>query len=306
VDTGIDVSHPDFESENGLSRILYIWDQNDTSGDNPEGYNYGREWTKAQIDSGSCTAADVSGHGSHVAGSAAERERLPAASTAEWLPTRTSFSSVTILRPRLRHRRRRYILQKSVELGRPCVINLSLGYQSGNHRADDPFNASMDSLLDTYGAEGRVIVWAMGNDGDSDVHSLNVLTPMTGLSVELSMDATPMYAVFYYDSNQTVPVMLVDPSSNINIAFTTNAVSYGANTMLQVGTYPTGEKYVVVKINSTTHGTWNVVFQNIGKTISIHGYIYDNSGQNYFPSAIPRVRFQFGGAGSRAIAVRRE
>lgn len=305
VDTGIDVNHPDFESVNGLSRILYIWDQNDASGNNPAGYNYGREWTKAQIDAGSCAVSDVVGHGTHVAGIAAGTGDVSGgvysgmAPDANIIfvcynPSTTAYVIDGIA----------YILQKSVELGRPCVINLSLGYQAGNHRADDPFNASIDSLLDTYGSQGHIIVWAMGNEGDAGIHYTNNLTPVNDLAVRISMDVTPMYAIFFYDSNQTVPVALVDPSGNTNIAFTTETIAYGTGSMIQNGVYPTGENYVVVKVNSTTHGIWKVVFKDINQTIFINGYIYDNSyGENKFVSAALLGSLSSSAAQSRAIAV---
>lgn len=71
IDTGIDINHPTFQDNNGNTRILSIWDQNEVISSPPSGYNYGREWSSTQINNGSCMHVDEKGHGTHVAGIAA-------------------------------------------------------------------------------------------------------------------------------------------------------------------------------------------------------------------------------------------
>lgn len=50
IDSGIEYTNPVFRRENGESRILAIWDQTDQSGSVPEGFEYGSEYKKEQID----------------------------------------------------------------------------------------------------------------------------------------------------------------------------------------------------------------------------------------------------------------
>jgi len=74
IDTGIDFNHPDFKDASGNTRIQFIWDQNQISGSTiPMPYNYGIEWTAAQINASVCTHDDNAnfGHGTHVSGTAA-------------------------------------------------------------------------------------------------------------------------------------------------------------------------------------------------------------------------------------------
>ena len=49
IDSGIDYTDPVFRRENGESRILAIWDQEEQSGNVPSGFEYGSEYTQAQI-----------------------------------------------------------------------------------------------------------------------------------------------------------------------------------------------------------------------------------------------------------------
>ena len=49
LDTGIDYTHPAFQDSSGSTRIDYIWDQSIQTGTPPEGYYYGSEYTREQI-----------------------------------------------------------------------------------------------------------------------------------------------------------------------------------------------------------------------------------------------------------------
>ena len=74
VDTGINYSSPAFRNTDGSSRIKYIWDQT-IKGNAPEGYYYGSEYTKEQIDAALKSVnpnelvptEDTNGHGSYIA-----------------------------------------------------------------------------------------------------------------------------------------------------------------------------------------------------------------------------------------------
>lgn len=74
VDTGIDYRSPAFRNSDGTSRIKYIWDQS-ISGNTPEGYFYGSEYTKEMIDAALrapepediVPSQDINGHGTFIA-----------------------------------------------------------------------------------------------------------------------------------------------------------------------------------------------------------------------------------------------
>lgn len=70
IDTGIDITHPDFKDSLGNTRILWIWDHTlAAAGNTPQPYNYGQEFSAADINGGLASATDdIGAHGTHVTG----------------------------------------------------------------------------------------------------------------------------------------------------------------------------------------------------------------------------------------------
>ncbi len=175
LDTGIDIAHPDFSDENG-TRILKLWDISDTSNDKtPENYNFGREYTKADIDSDpeSVLQVDIDGHGTHVAGTAAGGGKgnpnfRGVAYNSDLIivkgirdEEKATFSDADIIAGC------QYIFEEAKKLGRPAVINLSLGGVIGPHDGKSLLSLALSSLTD----EGYIIVSSAGNSGDMDIHA---------------------------------------------------------------------------------------------------------------------------------------
>lgn len=176
-DTGIDWQHPDFSDENG-TRVLYLWDMSDQSGmGHPSGYDWGREYTKEQIDSSpeNVFEKDYNGHGTHVAGIAAgngggKENFTGIAPKADIIfvkgvrePMAAEFTDGDIIAGC------NYIFQKANQLGKPCVINLSLGTSFGPHDGEDLLSKALSNLVEEK--PGRVIVAAAGNSGSFPIHS---------------------------------------------------------------------------------------------------------------------------------------
>jgi subtilisin family serine protease len=173
-DTGIDVNHPDFKSENG-TRILKLWDMSDLSTDNtPENFDYGREYTKAQIDNtiSSVNQKDYNGHGTHVAGIAAGN-----GSAAQNFKGVAYNSELLIVKGTRENDAQfadgdiisgcQYIFQEAQKLGKPAVINLSLGSPIGPHDGTGLLALAISSLVN----KGNIIVASAGNNGDLPIHA---------------------------------------------------------------------------------------------------------------------------------------
>jgi subtilisin family serine protease len=188
VDSGIDYTHADFRS-GGASRILALWDQTDT-GASPGPPNFGAlgfscsslnsnantgntnspddddctstEWSQATLTALTAREADTNGHGTHVAGIAASNGNagsspgtyIGGAPQAGIIFVKTGFWNDEIIDGV------KYIAAKAAALGKPAVINLSLGGQIDPHDGTSPFDAAIAAV-----AANTPVVVAMGNDG---------------------------------------------------------------------------------------------------------------------------------------------
>lgn len=181
IDTGIDWQHPDFRmaADASKTRIKFLWDMSDITGPPPTGFGSsgGTEYDEAQINaalagSGTVNAQDQAGHGTHVAGIAGGLNGMaPDADLIIVKATRSggqSFSSTDVVTAL------DYIDKKATELGKPYVVNLSLGGQQGPHDGRSSEAEAIDNLVGP-GIEDKVAVVAAGNDGNNRIHSRGIL-----------------------------------------------------------------------------------------------------------------------------------
>ncbi len=194
VDTGIDYKHEDFiDDTTGKSRILYIWDQTLTAqgGEVVPAAGYGVEYNQAQINdeidgtlTGFVREEDTNGHGTHVAGIAAGDGSAtngdePAgkykgmAPEAELIIVKTDLTSDHIIDGV------NYIFDKASFLGKPAVVNLSLGTHQSPHDGTGSVSYAIDESIETAGSEtkGRVVVVAAGNEGSDKIHAEANISP---------------------------------------------------------------------------------------------------------------------------------
>lgn len=167
LDSGIYFDHEDFKNPDGTSRIRFIWDQRVNSTINPPApYGYGQEWSWIDINNGSCThvePANQFGHGTTVAGAATGNGRANGffkgvAPEAEIIVVgvRTQNNFLPAVADAVD-----YIFKKADALGKPCVINTSLGTYFGSHDGKDLTSQIIEALLEER--PGRVVVASAGN-----------------------------------------------------------------------------------------------------------------------------------------------
>ncbi|XYI01352.1 S8 family serine peptidase [Sorangium sp. So ce1128] len=187
VDTGVDVTHPDFRDENGKTRIKWM-----LQAGSPRGLHasFEHKYGCDDPDQSSCAVfsdvdidamlakgepsilRDITGHGTHVASIAAgnggpmvsERPRYvgvaPAATLIVAAPSRPGegFEDPDILKAV------QFIFDRAEELNMPAVVNLSVGSDFGPHDGTSPLEAGLAAMV---GGDhrGRAIVVAAGNSG---------------------------------------------------------------------------------------------------------------------------------------------
>ena len=203
IDTGIDWTHKDFMKQAAgaaagdpetVTRVKYYWDQSDTADDAPPsdlGLSYGHQYTEADLnaalsgyDNGwdpitnqfgplaagypiKASARDSDGHGTHVAGSAAGDGSgsgfAGGAPEADLVIVKFDFdgsrnSDAAIIDGI------RYIFERAAALGKPAVINMSLGSDYGPHDGTTLEERGLDDLA----GPGKMVIVAAGNPGNND------------------------------------------------------------------------------------------------------------------------------------------
>lgn len=166
VDGGFEYGHINFYSSDETSlRIKRVWDQTSSVGNAPAGFNYGTELT----DSAEIVAKKVdmtsTFHGSHVAGIAAGGDlksgfygMAPDADIVMVTYKETESNIVDAVK---------YIFDYAQSVGKPCVVNLSLGSHYGPHDG----TSTTDQALSSLTGPGRIVVGATGNEGAEKLHA---------------------------------------------------------------------------------------------------------------------------------------
>ncbi len=184
VDSGIDLSHPEFLGEDGNSRVVAFWDMTQ-EGTPPEGFLHGAAYTGEEIAAGLVSPAGGSGHGTAVAAVAAGRSGVaPEASIAA--VKLASARTTDIMRAV------KYLMDQAEEKGMPCVVNISYGTNFGSHQGQSLFEAYIDQAAQ----RGRsAVVCAAGNEGSGAHHFRGQL--MEGGSVDAEFTVSTRREMVY-------------------------------------------------------------------------------------------------------------
>jgi minor extracellular serine protease Vpr len=320
-DTGIDWDHPDFRDpvDPTKSHILRIWDQTLTATGGeapPAGFSYGVEYTQAQINDeldGSpanfVREKDINGHGTHVAGTAAgngmalaSRKYTGLAPEADIIfikggnnsfPQSNTVDAIT------------YLKALSVSLGRPIVLNMSIGGLSGPHDGTAVHELAVDDF--TTSGPGRVVVISAGNDNGSLKHTR--FTAPAGGSVNttiVSPNTTTASDVFqfsaYASTTTDITVTVTAPggetvtaAANVNTAVNVISSGFTVNLNNQI-LASNGKRYFNVYITrngantQTPAGNWVINVANAtGSDLVMDGWL------NYSNSTLPSVPSIVGG-----------
>lgn len=192
IDTGIDYQNPVFQYEDGSSKIVSIWDQTDRRGTPPNGFYFGSEYKKEQIEEALRSenplsivpSTDNNGHGTFLAGVAAGRKDeanrfLGAAPDAEIVVVKlkeakqnlrdfyfipkdvAAYSEVEIMMALS------YLLEVTEREEKPMIICFGLGSNQGTHIGSTYLSDYLNwiSLRKGFG-----VIIAAGNEGNANHH----------------------------------------------------------------------------------------------------------------------------------------
>jgi subtilisin family serine protease len=285
IDTGIDISHPDFKDSLGNTRILWVWDHVLATGPNaPQPYNYGQQFSASDINSGLASATDDLGaHGTHVTGIAASNGNTNivfkgAAPKADIIAVRLNFNQADNSWLGSVADAVKYIFDKADSLNKPCVINISAGTYYGSHDGRDLAAQTIDNLISAQ--YGRSLVAAAGNAGNI-AHHLQHLHASGGdtLLTWFYNTSAPIYIEMWADTADF---------KNIRVAIGADVTTPNIKSVAQKPFIGITGNVGVLKndsiISNTGHrlATYQTYGQLIGNKYSFIYYINPDSAFDYF------------------------
>ena len=186
IDFGFDYNHPTFyDTLHSKYRIKRVWELNST-GTPPPGYNYGKEITDTLLIKAQGTDNTKQTHGTWVVGMAAGSGygSNPANTRFRGMAYEADLVLVGVRRDSIEQEWLQgsfsdfidginYIYTYAASVGKPCVVNISWGSQSGPHDGSTLFNLACNNLT----GPGKILVMSAGNEGQENIHLSKTFTP---------------------------------------------------------------------------------------------------------------------------------
>ena len=301
IDTGIDYTNPAFRDENGNSRILAIWDQTIQTGTPPEGFLYGSEYRREEINRALqaedpysiVPARDENRHGSAMAGVAAGsnvrtgRQYLGAAPNADIV--------VVKLKESKEYLRQFYLVpdgvpayqENDIMLGvkyadsfarlftRPVVICLGLGTNMGDHTGSSALSRYLNAIALR---RSRAVVVGGGNEGNASHHyygTLNAEERTRDVEVRVGDNALGFWMEIWGRLPDTMNVSVRSPGGetispirlNLNQSITYNFVYEKSKVTIDATLVEasSGEELIRLRVQAPTPGIWTFRISAIGE-----------------------------------------
>ncbi|HHY0136410.1 TPA: bifunctional germination protease/germinant receptor pseudoprotease CspBA [Clostridioides difficile] len=273
ADTGIDYLHPDFIYPDGTSKIVYLWDQT-KEGTPPDGFYIGTEYTREDInraiaENDPSLSQDEVGQGTMLSGICSglgnvNSEYAGIAEDSELIIIKLGkidgfYNSAMLFAAS------QYAYKKAFELGRPLVINMSLG------------TSSLAGLTNRSNSEkafftrGLCITAGAGNEGNTQTHTSGIIPHVGGsveVELELNEDEEELSLELWLNRPDKADVIIVSPTgeesksvgiSNYNKVtglFDLEGTEYSITYI-----YPTtfsGQQFTNVTLKNAKRGVWKI------------------------------------------------
>lgn len=328
IDTGIDYTHDAFKNADGTTRIHSIWDQTIQTGQVPEGFFYGSEYTSEQINLALNSADPLSivpstdeiGHGTFLAGIAAGTES-----------PENDFSGVVpnagIVVVKLRQAKQftrnffsipqdavcfqetdilfgiNYLLSVANRLMRPLSICIGFGTSQGGHDDRGTLSSYLSAIADIRGIGVTI---AAGNEGNTGHHyesiiargveyetvELRVGPNESGFSMELWGDSPATFSIdILSPTGEFIPRIPARIGETRVIRFIfEETIIYVDYQLIEA---QTGDQMILIRFNRPTEGIWRFrVYSNVDLDSRFNMWLPISnfiSDQTYFTQPTPEI-----------------
>lgn len=296
IDTGIRYQLDAFRDAEGNSRILSIWDQTIQDGEPPEGFLYGTEYSREEINQALQSerpfdivpSTDENGHGTAMASSAA------GSILDQGLTFRGAAPQADIVMVKLKEAKNylreyylvaddavayqendimeavKYLEQMAVTFVRPVVIVLGIGTNLGDHTGTSPLG---DYLNRVSVRRSRAVVVCGGNEGDKEHHYRGTVPDQVEIRVEENTKGFCME--LWDDTSDAYSVTIRSPGGEVTSAIESqNGVDQWFSfifekTKIYVGTLlveqKSGEGLFFFRFENPTPGVWSIMVSPAGR-----------------------------------------
>ncbi|MGC5815965.1 S8 family peptidase [Clostridium perfringens] len=212
LDTGIDYTHNAFKDDEGNTRIEYIYDlENGVVYDK----NKINEALKSEDPFSIVPEIDLSGHGTHVAGIACAGGNINfdnygvAYKSSIAMVKITGENSLSAALSTQLMRGLKFLMDKSNEINKPLVVNISLSTNDGSHNG----SSLLEKYIQTFTQlQKAVIVVAAGNEGNSAHHVGGEMKKEEDLDLNIGEGEKGIILDFYKPVLVDVSVEVISPT----------------------------------------------------------------------------------------------
>lgn len=291
IDTGIDYRNPVFMNSDNTTRIVSIWDQTIESDNYPEGFYYGTEYSREQINEALKNPAPLTvvpstddlGHGTALAGVAAGSPDSQSgfsgvAPGAEFIIVKLKSAKpylkefFIIPENAICYQENdiifgvKYLSQIAGSLNRPLVISLGIGTGQSDHTGNRIISRYLGTLSNDT---GNSVVVSAGNEGNRKHHYYgNINNPLNSDNVFLNVGKNePGFSMqFRSTSPNLFRIRLYAPTGDFIAAIPTDSnrtlvYTYQDTTIIvdsQLQEPLTSTQFIVFRIRSPIPGIWRL------------------------------------------------
>lgn len=337
VDTGIDFSHEAFINADNTTRIYSIWDQTIQDGQGPEWFEYGKEFTREEINAALAdeeplsliTTRDDNGHGTFMAGVAAGNEipdkdfsgvaplsELVVVKCKEAKNSYREFYRVRSDAPCYQENDIMcgilYVLHTARKLGKQVAIFVGMGTNLGNHDGETP----LCSMIDYYNMfPGVCIVTCVGNEGTAR-HHYYITKDYEEIDINVEKSTQGFVCELWWKTPGSLQFDVVAPGGN-TLGITRAAASVRKrkifiveNTWLEViggeVQEQTRDQVIMFRFENSKSGVWKIRVYTTEQDVKYHMWLPINdflSAETYFSRSDPDITICEPGNSRRAITI---
>ena len=293
IDTGINYTNPAFLSETGESRIFSIWDQTIQEGTPPEGFFYGSEYTREQLNEALRSedpffvvpSRDEIGHGTFLASVAAGSPNDAENFTGAAPLADIIMVKVKQAKPYLKEYYRipeetnvyqendlmlavNYLIGKARLVQRPLVICFGMGTSLGDHTGTSPLADYLNFAAENRGVG---VVVCTGNEADTQHHyrglvigqnafedvELRIGENSNGFTMELWTSYPNQYTIaFLSPSGESIPRIPARLDQNDLFSFVFEPTKIAVD--YDLAEDRTGAQLIQIRFIQPTAGVWRI------------------------------------------------